>query len=82
MVCGVSAAEGIIFFLGSEQRLHTFHFEFHLNIGRKLFHHFFHAVESLFLRIQRRTDGGEQMRIVKIDNMIFIQLQGTDEGLF
>ena len=33
-------AEGFIFFIGRKERIHTFHFKFHLNAGGQLLYHF------------------------------------------
>ena len=44
-------AEGVIFFLGGKQRLHTFYFKFHLDAGGKLVDHFLHRVKDVLLCI-------------------------------
>ena len=50
-VAVMTFAEGVIFFLGGKQRIHTFYFKFHLDAGGKLADHFLHRVKDVFFCI-------------------------------
>ena len=74
MMSVVSVLEFLIFCFAGKERIHTCYFKFHFNIGRELIHHLLHGKRYFFFGIQGRTDGSEQMRIVRINNMFLIQL--------
>ncbi len=51
MVLTVAFGEFLISVLVCKQGLHTFHFKFHFDFGRKLAHHVFHGIGNLFFGI-------------------------------
>ena len=77
---GMSHLEFFVFCFGSKKRFHTFHFKFHLDIGRELAYHFFHGIKNFFLGVQCGTDGCKQMGVVKFNGMLLIQLECSDKG--
>ena len=79
MMLTVTLYELLICRLVCKQGLHAFHFKFHLDIGGQLFHHIGQADADIFLGIQCGADGCEQMRVVHIDDVLVIQIQGTDK---
>ncbi len=74
MMSVVSVLEFLIFCFTGKERIHTCYFKFHFNIGRELIHHLLHGKRYFVFGIQGRTDGSEQVRIVRINNMFLIQL--------
>ena len=81
MVSAVALSESIVGGFVRKQRLHALHFKFHFNIGGKLFYHFLHGVSDVFLCVQSGTDSRKEMGVIGVDNMLFVQLQGSDESL-
>ena len=72
MVPAVAFGEFFISVLVCKQRLHTFHFKFHFDFGRKLAHYGFHGIGNIFFGIQSRADGSKKVGVVHINDMLLV----------
>ena len=64
---------------GGEERLHAGNFHFHFDPAAQAVFEFRQIHHSFRIGVQSRTEGGEQMGIVRNQSMFVIQMQGTDE---
>ena len=55
------------------------HLKFQLNVGREFLQKLCQGDRHLLLIIHRSADCSEQVRILRGNGVLFIQLQGTDE---
>ena len=62
-----------------KQRLHALHLELHFEIGGKSCHHFFHGAGDL-PGVQGGSDGGKKVGVVKVYDVLPVQLQRADKG--
>ena len=81
-MAGVTLFKYIIFFLTGKERFHTLYFKFHFDFRGKLAHHFFHGIGHILFGIQSGTDSCKKVRVVSVDDMLLVQLEGTDESCF
>ncbi len=82
MIAAVAFLENFICSLAVKQGLHTLHFKFHLDLGRKPAEHFRHGAGYVLFRVEGGADRSEQMGIARVDYMLAIQLQGSDKSGF
>ena len=82
--------ELVIFLAICKERLHSFHFKLHVDLGGKLIHHLLKSIMSagtglglltgegcIFLAlpsVHGASHGGKKMGIVEIDDVLVIQL--------
>ncbi len=52
-----------------------------MDVGSEFANHLLHCVGDVFFGIQGGTDGCEQMGVVQVDDMFFVQFQGADKSL-
>ena len=72
--------ESLIVFFGGKQRFHTLNLEVKLDGSTHAFFQLDQGYSHILLRIQCRTDGCEQMGVIRCDNVFVIQLQSTDKS--
>ena len=75
----MACCEFFIFGTGGEERLEAVYLDLHLYFLRQSVLKLLERHRGIFLRVQRRADGGEQMRVVRSDDMFVVQLERTDK---
>ena len=76
----VAADEFLIFRFGREERIETLHLDLHFYFLFQTVLQFAKGHDGVFLRVQRGTDGREQVGVVRRDDVLVVQFQGADEG--
>ena len=81
IVLFLAADEFIIFLPGGKERIHAGHFEFDLDPVPEHMDELRHRSCAFAFSIESGSDRGEQMRVLRYDRMLVIELQRADECL-
>ena len=71
--------EGVIVCLSRKQRFHTLDLKLHLDAGGELIDHVIEGNGHVLLCVHRRADCGEQMRVIRSDDVVLIEVQRPDK---